>query len=190
MDITLMRHGKPEIAARHGVRWRSAREMHAWIADYNAATVAEMPCPRTKSACEAAGYIVSSPLPRALTSLATLGANPNAILHELSEAPLPVIQVPLLKFPSGIWLIPFRLLWLADLARGSEAKAEVRMRAARMARELIDAAERYGHVVSMGHGILNKFISLELTRLGWLKIASTGSGYASYVTWRSPKGAL
>ncbi|WP_133599950.1 hypothetical protein [Raoultella sp. BIGb0149] len=190
MDITLMRHGKPEIAARRGVRWLKAREMHAWIADYNAATVAEMPCPRTKSACEAADYIVSSPLPRALTSLSTLGANPNAILHELSEAPLPVIQVPLIKFPSGIWLILFRLLWLADLARGSEAKAEVRMRAARVVRKLIDAAERYGHVVSMGHGILNKFISLELTRLGWIKIESTGSGYASYVTWRSPNGTL
>ncbi|WP_404684634.1 hypothetical protein [Raoultella terrigena] len=190
MDITLMRHGKPEIATRRGGRWLSAHEMHAWIADYNAATVAEMPCPRTTSACEAGDYIVSSPLPRALTSLTTLGANPHAILHELSEAPLPVINVPLIKFPCAIWLILFRLLWLTDLARGSEAKAEVRMRAARMARELIDAAARYGHVVSMGHGILNKFISLELTRLGWIKIASTGSGYGSYVTWRSPTGRL
>lgn len=183
-----MRHGKPEIAARRGVRWLKACEMHAWIADYNAATVAEMPCSRTKSSCEAGDYIVSSPLPRALTSLSTLGATPNAILHELSEAPLPVINVPLIKFPSGIWLILFRLLWLADLARGSEAKAAVRMRAGRMARELIDAAERYGHVVSMGHGILNKFISQELTQLGWIKIESTGSGYSSYVTWRSAGG--
>lgn len=59
-----------------------------------------------------------------------------------------------------------------------------------MVREPIDAAERYGHVVSMGHGILNKFISLELTRLGWIKIESSGSGYASYVTHSSPKGTL
>ncbi|MEF3091280.1 phosphoglycerate mutase family protein [Raoultella scottii] len=187
MDITLIRHGKPDGVKNRGLLWLKASEMPAWIADYNAATVAEMPSPKTKSACEAGDYFVCSPLPRALSSLSALGVNPDAILRDLSEAPLPVINVALIKFPAGIWLMLFRLLWFFDLAAGSESKAEVRARAAKMARDLIDTAAQHGHVVSMGHGLLNTFIALELTRLGWIKIAGTGSGYWSRVTYRSPR---
>jgi len=58
---------------------------------------------KTAAACQNSNLIVSSPLPRAISSLETLGVKPDLILNELSEAPLPIFNVPAIKLSPSLF---------------------------------------------------------------------------------------
>ncbi|WP_279022511.1 MULTISPECIES: histidine phosphatase family protein [Gibbsiella] len=186
MEITLMRHGQPAITVLRSAGWVKAYEMHAWIAGYDASEVTGQPDKRAKEACDDSHFIVSSPLQRACSSLSALGANPDVILNDLSEAPLPIINIPWVRLPPSIWLLLFRLFWFLGLASGAESKAKAQKRAKHIAQVLIFMSARHGHICSMGHGFMNKLISLELERLGWKQTDCTGAGYWGWIKYVSP----
>jgi len=71
MEIILMRHGKPAFTASAKV---TSREMCNWIAEYDRSDTGEdTPPDSSKSLAVSASRIISSPLPRALSSLKALG---------------------------------------------------------------------------------------------------------------------
>lgn len=183
--ITLMRHGQPEVTLIKGPKKIKSSEMDAWIENYNASGVADLPPETEIISANKAHYILCSPLERARSSLNALGLNANQINSNLTEASLPVISIPFLKLSPGTWLIIFRLLWWLGLTKGVESKAKAKKRARQMAEELIRLAEEHENIFCMGHGFMNQLISSELGRLGWTRVDNTGSGYWSKMRYFS-----
>jgi hypothetical protein len=67
--------------------------MHRWISDYNLSEVMDDPAPPTTPELTAqAKYIISSTMPRALTSLDRLGLKPFQTDTLFSEAELPFLH--------------------------------------------------------------------------------------------------
>lgn len=174
MEITLVRHGKPNLKKSGSV---SAAGMGEWVSAYDASRISGSPGSAANAACQNSNLIVSSPLPRAISSLETLGVKPDLILNELSEAPLPIFNVPTIKLSPALWLILFRLLWLAGASSESESCSDAKQRAKRVADRLVALADEHDRVLSMGHGMMNKLISKELERAGWEKVTDGKSGY-------------
>lgn len=182
MEITLVRHGKPNIKKSGSV---NAAGMQEWVSAYDASHISGSPASLAKAACQNSNFIVSSPLPRAISSLETLGVKPDLILNDLSEAQLPVFNVPTIKLSPALWLILFRLLWLAGASANSESYSDTKQRAKKVADRLTALADEHDRVFSMGHGIMNKLISKELERAGWRKVTDGKSDYWGTVRYAS-----
>lgn len=174
MEITLVRHGKPDLKKSGSV---GTAGMGEWVSAYDASHISGSPGSAANAACQSSNLIVSSPLPRAISSLETLGVKPDLILHELSEAQLPIFNVPAIKLSPSLWLILFRLLWLAGASSNSESYSDAKQRAKKVADRLMALADEHDRVLSMGHGIMNKLISKELERAGWRKVTDGKSDY-------------
>ncbi|WP_312269695.1 histidine phosphatase family protein [Pseudescherichia sp.] len=174
MEITLVRHGKPDLKKSGSV---SAAGMREWVLAYDASRISGSPAPTVNAACQNSKLIVSSPLPRAISSLETLGVKPDFILNELSEAPLPIFNVPTIKLSPSLWLVLFRLFWLVGASSNSESCSDAKERAKSVADRLAALAHEHNRVFSMGHGIMNKLIAKELERAGWTKVTDGESGY-------------
>ncbi|WP_312457095.1 histidine phosphatase family protein [Pseudescherichia sp.] len=174
MEITLVRHGKPNIKKSGSM---NAAGMREWVSAYDASRISGSPASAANAACLNSKLIVSSPLPRAISSLETLGVKPDLILNELSEAPLPIFNVPAIKLSPSLWLVLFRLLWLAGASSSSESCSDAKQRAKQVAERLAALAHEHDRVLSMGHGMMNKLISKELERAGWKKVTDGKSNY-------------
>ena len=87
-----MRHGEPEYRGAGKV---SYREMVGWIDSYNrSSTGRDRPSEMAQILAYRALTFLSSPLPRALSSLKTLGCEPGLIDEVFREAELPVFRIP------------------------------------------------------------------------------------------------
>ena len=83
--IILMRHGQPKLAATDKM---SALEMKDWIEQYDSSDITKHPVPEaSKRLAATAKVIVSSNLPRALTSVQALGLKPALVDGLFREAP-------------------------------------------------------------------------------------------------------
>jgi hypothetical protein len=92
MEIILMRHGEPQHRGEPKV---SCREMAEWIESYNrSSTGSDRPSEMAQILAYRALTFLSSPLPRALSSLKTLGCEPGLIDEVFREAELPVFRIP------------------------------------------------------------------------------------------------
>ncbi|ECA1950153.1 phosphoglycerate mutase [Salmonella enterica subsp. enterica serovar Virchow] len=174
MELMLLRHGKPNIDSTAMIR---SAEMQAWITEYNAAGITEKPDTATILNGCTYHFVVCSPLRRALESVDALGLKPNVVYDELCEAPLPVLNLPLLKLTPVTWTVLFRLFWLSGGTCGTESFSSVKKRAKRVACELELMATEHGRVLSVGHGFINMLIARELERSGWKREKTGSSGY-------------
>ena len=176
MEIILMRHGKPQYAGAPKV---SCREMPEWIDNYNlSSTGRDMPPEISKVLIYRALTFISSPLPRALSSLKTLGCEPGFIDDVFREAELPVFRIPGLRLSPFHWAALFRVLWLCGLSGEVECVRMAKSRAVKAAELLVTAAKGSdGPVLLMGPGIMNQFIAKELIALGWKEQTRPGKGY-------------
>ena len=83
-----MRHGKPTFTGSARV---TSREMSNWIAEYDLSdTEEDIPPESSKILAFSASRIISSPLPRALSSLKALGLEPDVIDARYQVIPDPV----------------------------------------------------------------------------------------------------
>lgn len=96
-----MRHGKPACTGSSKV---TCREMAGWVAQYDLSdTGSDMPPESSKSIASSALRIVSSPLPRALSSLNALGREPELIDGVFREAGLPIFHMPGFRLSPALW---------------------------------------------------------------------------------------
>ncbi len=176
MEIILMRHGEPQHRGEPKV---SCREMAEWIDSYNlSSTGSDRPPEMAQILVYRALTFLSSPLPRALSSLKTLGCEPGLIDEVFREAELPVFRIPGLRLSPFYWAALFRVLWLCGLSGEAECVSVAKKRAAKAAEILVTAAKGSdGPVLLMGHGIINRFIAKELIASGWKEQTRTGKGY-------------
>ncbi|MEL4889420.1 hypothetical protein N6P31_20700 [Pectobacterium betavasculorum] len=175
MELFLLRHGKPNIRSSTAIR---SVDMHSWIGGYDAAGILDSPNASTVAACKER-FVVSSPMPRALESVDALGLEPDIIIDELHEAPLPVFNIPLLKLTPPVWAALFRIFWMAGGSGGVETFSSVKIRATLVSSELDRMAEAHGRVLSVGHGFMNVLVARELHRIGWKRQKVGPSGYWS-----------
>lgn len=164
-----MRHGEPQHRGEPKV---SYRQMFEWIDSYNrSSTGSDRPSEIAQILAYRALTFLSSPLPRALSSLKTLGCEPGLIDEVFREAELPVFRIPGLRLSPFYWAALFRVLWLCGLSGEAECVSVAKKRAAKA------AEDSDGPVLLMGHGIINRFIAKELIASGWKEQTRQGKGY-------------
>lgn len=171
-----MRHGRPDFTGAPKI---TAHEMEAWIRNYDASNIGrDQPPDAVRLQTSKVLLVLSSPLPRALSSVERLGLKPDRVDDVFSEAELPVFLVPVIKLSPFSWAILYRLLWLCGLSKKAESLAMAKIRARRAADILIKHACDHMHpVLLMGHGVMNQLIASELKSLGWKRRTRAGKGY-------------
>ncbi|MDJ0023269.1 histidine phosphatase family protein [Pantoea eucrina] len=183
MKIILMRHGKPAFTGSAKV---TSREMSNWIADYDRSDTGEdIPPESSESLAFSASQILSSPLPRALSSLKALDLEPDVIDEVFREADLPVFPMPGFRLSPTVWAVFFRVMWLCGISRDVERVGTAKKRAIQAAGILAAFAKRSdGPVLLMGHGVMNRLIARELRSLGFKEYRCQGSGYWNAISYR------
>ena len=132
---------------------------------------------------ERADMVVSSPLPRALESAwMAAGREPDRVLPDFVEAPLPPPRLPFLRVRPISWGTVSRVVWMAGYRRDCESAKEARARAARVAGELAELASGRT-VLAFGHGWFNRMVGRQLRRAGWRVVSGRGDGYWSHRTF-------
>ncbi|WP_455819644.1 histidine phosphatase family protein [Pseudomonas cerasi] len=176
MTITLMRHGKPD----HSMPGRrSSLAMAQWCEAYDLAEICDLPPERSLHLAAEADVIVTSTLPRAISSLEKLGKQASQVDAIYREVALPVMPLSFPALSPLLWLPLLRVMWLSGYAGQVESYAEAKQRAVVAADRLIALAAD-GNVLLVGHGIMNKLIARRLRHLGWL-----GEKHASSRHWSS-----
>ena len=177
--IVLIRHGRPELS--RNVRLTAAGYRDWWQRYDGSGLRAGQSVPPDIREWVRDATVVSSPLPRARESarLAREGREPDRILPDLVEAPLPPPGLGPVRLRPISWGTVSRVLWMAGRAAGGESAREAGLRAARAADALEDLA-RERSVAVFAHGWFNRMLGRELRRRGWRCVRGRGDGYWSY----------
>ncbi|WP_338560721.1 histidine phosphatase family protein [Erwinia sp. E_sp_B04_7] len=182
MTIILMRHGKPD----HQVGGRlPALAMTEWCEAYDLSNVQDGPPEKSVRVAAMADYVVTSPLPRARSSLEKLGLVPACVDDLFSEVSLPAMSMAWPHLPPSLWLSLLRLMWLCGYAGSVESFREAEQRACLAAQRLIDLSDQ-GNVLLLGHGIMNKMIARHLRKQGWMAEKHASSRHWSSAIYHPP----
>ena len=179
-EIVLIRHGRPDLSRNVTLTAQGYRD---WWQRYDSVGLmagAKMP-PRIRELVEDAERIGSSPLPRALETarMSRDWEEPDHILPDMVEAPLPPPNLGPLRFRPLTWGTISRILWLCRGTEGCETARESRERAARVAGEL-ETLTPTGRTVIFAHGWFNRSVGRALRRRGWRLVEGRGDGYWSF----------
>lgn len=182
MQITLMRHGKPNLPE---MGWVNPRGMRLWIEHYNNADIDTDSIPHECfHVAASAKFIATSTLKRAELSSQSLGQKVSMADAVFSEAELPYSLWKLPYLPPKAWAVFFRLLWLCGYSRGAASHKATRIRATEAANTLVSAAND-GPVLLVGHGVMNRYIGKELRSLGWTLVSGHDNGHWGIGVYRS-----
>ncbi|PWD61864.1 histidine phosphatase family protein [Pectobacterium parmentieri] len=186
MEIILMRHGKPTYIGNPKV---NCDEMADWVAQYNLSdTGSDMPPESRKSMASKASLIISSPLPRALSSLSALGCEPDIIDDVFREADLPLIRIHGVKLPPTYWAVFFRVMWLCGMSNRAESLGMAKKRAFKAAELLVNHAKKSNRpVLLMGHGVMNRLIARELISLSCIENCRLGREHWNVGVYKLPQ---
>ncbi|KFN18218.1 phosphoglycerate mutase [Aeromonas bestiarum] len=177
-----MRHGQPKLAETDKM---SALEMKNWIEQYDSSDITNHPIPdASKQLAATAVVIVSSNLPRALTSVQALGLKPALVDTLFREAPLPCCHWKLPRLSPFTWVFILRILWLWGYSHRVESVGTAKMRASAAAERLQSLASE-GPVLLLGHGFMNRMIARQLEADGWTRQTGNGSQYWNAMVYQN-----
>ena len=167
MEITLLRHGKPEELSLHRL---NASDFCGWIQDYNVSSLSEFskPTEAVFNYVNRCNVIICSELTRSIDS-AKIFNKEKIILSDsiFNEAGLPSANWQKLKLTPKIWAVLFRVLWLFGFSRNSESFKEAKSRAKEAVIRLSQISYKYDKVLFVGHGVFNRILANELRNAGW-----------------------
>lgn len=181
MEIILIRHGKPTGAINPKL---SEKGFKNWVSNYNLSKieVGSFP-PKELGGSLRSHFIVGSNLPRSIDSACLcVNKEPDLILKDLREMDIPSHKFPF-KFKAYTWLIINRILWLLGFSGKVESFKAAKIRAKSSAGKLHELAKQHGKIAVFGHGLMNKYIAKELSKLGWSS-TSKGKTYWSAIKLR------
>jgi broad specificity phosphatase PhoE len=184
MEITLLRHGKPDIPSLNKL---SASAFTYWIQDYNAAALSatSKPTPEALAGARVSNAIVCSKLQRSIDSAKALDAEKLMLSSSMfNEAGLPSANWHSLKLSPKIWAVLFRILWLLGYSKNSESFTKAKNRATEAARVLTELANEHEKVIFVGHGVFNRIIATELRKNGWAGPRNPGSQHWGYRVYK------
>ncbi|KAB8311638.1 histidine phosphatase family protein [Erwinia endophytica] len=182
MTIILMRHGKPDY---HPGGRLPAMAMAQWCEAYDLSLVEDTPPEKCQRIAATADYIVTSPLPRARSSLAKLGLEAASVDALFSEVSLPVMRLGYPHLPPSVWLSLLHMFWFCGYAGSVESLQQAEQRAKQAASRLIELSA-LGNVLLVGHGIMNKMIARQLRKEGWLAEKHASSRHWSTAIYHPP----
>lgn len=176
MKIILIRHGKPVETTK---RKLTSTGFLFWKKSYDKSKVDLTSYPSSELIeLSRNALIISSKLPRAIHSAQIVSLQPPEQQFKLlNEMQLPSHPLPF-KLPIYYWLFINRILWFLGFPGKVESFKQAKKRACLMAEELVNLAIENRSVVVFGHGLMNRQISKELTKLGWYQ-NQQGKGYWS-----------
>lgn len=184
MEITLLRHGKPEVPS---LKKLNASAFSEWIHDYNTSGLSKTSNPTDEalffaSECTA---IVCSDLPRSTDTATALNAEKVVLTDSIfNEAGLPSANWSWLKLSPKLWAVFFRVLWLLGYSENSESFQEARSRAVEAVKILTELAKEHEKVMFVGHGVYNRILANELRNTGWKGPKNPGSKHWSYGVYK------
>lgn len=175
MRIILIRHGKPDINIKKKI---FSNEMALWIEDYDKSEVSEPPPPYLSANNNINNiFFITSPLPRALTSLEMMGINPDMTDPLFREAQLPSLNLSFMKLSPMTYVFIFRILWFFGFSKNIESYYSAKSRSKLAAKKLINLSQKESSVYLMGHGIINHLIGHQLAREGFKKTQTLGKNH-------------
>jgi len=180
MRIVLVRHGEPDMAEYISGNNKSYGE---WLKKYNSSGIKKESNPPMEllifaKKCNA---IFSSDLKRAVDSVNKLDTGNRIIIDKVfREFELPDNKKQYPRFTPAIWSVIFRILWFIGYANKSENFSDAKKRITLSVNKLINADATNADILLVGHGLMNKFIGMELKRMGWKKTVNKGRGYWNY----------
>jgi len=184
MEITLLRHGKPNISHQKKL---TASSFSRWVESYNLAGLSASSKPTIEaiehsSKCNA---VICSKLLRSKESAKALKINNVTFSSELfNEAGLPIANWELIKLSPKLWAVLFRVLWLFGYSNKSESYKEAKTRASESANILIELAKEHKSVLFIGHGVYNRLLSSKLLAAGWSGAKSPNSNHWGYSVYK------
>jgi len=154
-----------------------------WLKKYNESGIRQemRPPDNLIQAIKKIDVVISSDLKRALDSAQMLAGSRVIMRNKIfREFELPENKKKYPKFTPGLWSIIFRVLWFTGYSNMSENFTDARKRIKLSADKLTDLASKHTSIILVGHGLMNRFIGLELKKRGWRKKHRCGRGYWSY----------
>ena len=179
MQITLIRHGKPDMPANQKI---SLKKFSEWIDAYNNASL----CPKLAPDVEVltiaknSKAVICSHLSRSTCSASHLGVQPTFIDPLFREMEMPYWSFASPAISPNIWAILLRLCWFAGFTSNAESFKDARLRAIQATDQLIKFAQEHHQITFVGHGLLNRSIAKTLIKKGWLGPKNPGKKYWEY----------
>jgi len=182
MQITLLRHGKPEFELTGTAR---ACDLNEIARSYDLCGITDKPPSETVMAAKKHKVVVCSVLPRSLQSANALGFTKiHSATSLFNETSIPHFSQGSVKLPINIWIVLLRILWLCGFSKNGESITSAKQRGKLAAQELIKLAERNERVLLVGHGLINHFIAKELLDNDWIGPKRSGRNYWEYSIYR------
>jgi broad specificity phosphatase PhoE len=182
MEITLIRHGKPEYELKGKVK---AKEIGRVIESYDSSGIKDNPPKETVERLSNIRAVVCSDLKRSTESANALGFG--NILHTkeiFREVATPHFKKGEFSMSLDNWRIFLRVISIFGFSRNGESLAMARRRAKDAASELICLAKEEISVLLVGHVFINYFIARELLSQKWVGPFKPGGEYWDYGTYK------
>lgn len=178
MQITILRHGKPEFELVGNVR---AKDLSKIALSYNRSGIVGNPPKEIVDIASDHYFIVCSDLPRSLRSAKALGiAKIDSIDAMFRETGIPYFNNGSITLPLSVWIPILRGLWLMGFSKNGESFVAARRRAKSAAQRLVQLADEFEKVLLVGHGFINYFIAKELLSMNWVGPARPARGFWGY----------
>lgn len=177
--VFLIRHARP-LVSKQGFFNASAAQH--FVTDYDAAQVEEFVLKHEAIPYKDIDQVFCSTLPRSqLTAKAIFGEQVVLrVEHQFREFERRIFSLPYVRLPITLWLVAARLLWFLGFnSKGIETYREAKLRARQCAEILAADASKTGTTVLVAHGLLNRFIRMELKQMGWQPEIDGGNSYLS-----------
>ena len=190
MEISIMRHGEPDIPRLPDKV--NSNEFIQCLEIYKNCGLLEHSKPHetTLAQFHDVKAIVSSDLKRSSESAARLISQQPLIIDPIyREIDASFFPIPLVKLSPKTWGNIYILLWLAGLFEFSKSFHEGKIRAKDCANKLVQLAEEHKKVLFVGHGFINKYIADELRLQGWKGPKLPSKGYWDYGLYEKNKPA-
>ncbi len=182
MQITLLRHGKPEFELAGNVR---ACDLSGIAKSYDLSGILGSPPKEAIGLAQDHNIVVCSDLLRSLQSAEALGVtNVHSADSIFRETSIPHFNKGSITLPIGAWVLILRIMWLFGFSKNGESFSAAKEQAKVAAQRLIQLAKQFERVLLVGHGFINHFIAKELLSNNWLGPSRLGSKYWEYGVYR------
>ena len=182
MQITLLRHGKPEFELSGNVK---ACELSEIAKCYDLSGIIDAPPKDAMIQTKMQDIVVCSNLPRSLQSAKALGVTEVYLATPVfREASIPHFSSGSIKLPINAWVILLRGLWYFGFSKNGESLVATKERAKQATQELIRMAKQFDSVLLVGHGFINYFIAKELLSQKWRGPKKPASDYWNYSVYQ------
>jgi broad specificity phosphatase PhoE len=182
MEITLIRHGKPEYELKGKAK---AKEIGGVIKGYDLSGIKDSPPKKAIEELSDIQSVVCSDLKRSIDSAKALGFD-NILRSKpiFREVATPHFKTGEFSMSLDSWGIFLRVISIFGFSRNGESLAMAKRRAKEATSELISIAEEKMSVVLVGHGFINYFIAKELLSRKWVGPSNPGGEYWDYGTYK------